>query len=120
MKRSLIILTVLLASVAIGQSLVQLHRGYHRFDILDATTLKIGGNLVSYGIGTIDSTSATMDTLLIPGFDATSTLIISPLASSAVFPTYYAIANDDSAVVAFWDSIGVAVHVTSYSYLAIP
>lgn len=120
MKRSLIILTVLLASVAIGQSLVQLHRGYHRFDILDASVLKIDNALVSHGIGTIDSSSALMDSLIISGFDATSTLIVTPLASSAVSASYYALANGDTAVVAFWDSVGVGVHVSKYSYLAIP
>ncbi len=96
-------------------------------DVRSGATLKLHGETVSAtqtaylsnmvaGIGTIDSASATMDTLakLVPN----TTLLVNPLASSCVTSTYYMM-DDSSYVVAFWDSAGTAVHVDEYSYIYI-
>ena len=96
-------------------------------DIQSGATLKLHGETVSAtqtaylsnmvaGIASIDSAEACMDTLakLVPNV----TLIVNPLASSCVTSTYYML-DDSSYVVAFWDSVGVAVHVDDYSYIYI-
>lgn len=96
-------------------------------DVQSGATLKLHGETVSAtqtaylsnmvaGIGTIDSASATLDTLakLVPN----TTLLVNPLASSCVTSTYYML-DDSSYVVAFWDSVGVAVRVEEYSYIYI-
>lgn len=47
MRRLLIFAGLLIAGIVGAQSLVQQHNGYHRFDIADATTLKVGGTALT-------------------------------------------------------------------------
>lgn len=96
-------------------------------DVKSGAALKLHGETVSAtqtaylsnmvaGIASIDSAEACMDTLakLVPNV----TLLVNPLASSCVTSTYYML-DDSSYVVAFWDSVGAAVHVDEYSYIYI-
>lgn len=117
--RRLLLIGAVLCAIAIGvgsQSLVQQHNGYHRFDILDATTLKVGAATITFGLGTMDSSSACMDTLVKSGYDENTVIVATPLASSALYMTYY-LHDDDTLVVAAWDSVGDPVHVDTYSYI---
>lgn len=84
-------------------------------DLQSGHTFTYGDYTLVFGVGTIDSASATKDTIVSSGIDANSRLVSATAKDSAAFPVWEYV-NTDTGRISWIDAGGSGIHVDNYGY----